>query len=311
MRIRSPSLPELHAFVAAARLHSLARAAEALNVTPSAISRAIARVEAHLGQALFARQGRGSQLTAEGQRYFEAVAPALDALENAALGTHMQSPSQSLELKLSVTPSLASLWLIRRLSDFRRQHPDITLSFVPYERQQFPLLASQGVTLRGGAGDWPAGVEADYVIGREIVPVCRPEDLRRIGPLQSPCDLLKLPLLCHILHPDTLRRWFEAVGCDGGALRPAGRFEQVSQLLEAAAGGMGLALVQRCLIDDHLQAGTLVIAHPQRVLNDRGYHLCYPEALRRAPALVALRDWLQAQGRAHEQSCALADAQRR
>jgi DNA-binding transcriptional LysR family regulator len=307
MRIRSPSLPELHAFVAAARLNSLARAAEALSVTPSAISRAIARVEEHLGQPLFARQGRGSQLTAEGRRYFEAVAPALDALENAAADAH--PPAQALELKLSVTPSLASLWLIRRLPDFQRLHPQITLSFVPHERHEFPLLASQGATLRGGAGGWPAGIEADYVVGREIVPVCRPEVLRQFGAPPSACELMQLPLLFHALQPGTLRNWFQAAGCDCSQLKEAGSFEQISQLLEAAASGLGLAVVQRCLMDEHLQAGTLVIAHPQRVINDRGYHLCYPEALRRAPALVALRNWLQAQGRAHELSCTQADAQ--
>jgi len=306
MRIRSPSLPELHAFVAAARLRSLARAAEALSVTPSAISHAIARIEAQLGQSLFARQGRGSTLTPEGERYFETVAPALDALENAA--QDVQGGTASKTLKLSVTPTLASHWLIRRLPDFQRQHPDIRLIFVTYRREEFPMLASQGASLRGGAGQWPAGIEADYVIGHEIVPVCRPQDLARMGPLHSPCELLRQPLLCHTLHPDTLRHWFEAAGCDCGSLSPVGSFEQVSQLLEAAVSGMGIALVQRCLIDDYLHTGRLVIAHPLRALNDRGYHLCYPEALRRSPALVALRDWLQAQGREHERQCARTDA---
>lgn len=306
MRIRSPSLPELHAFVAAARLRSLAKAAEALSVTPSAVSHAIARIEEQLGQSLFARQGRGSTLTPEGQRYFETVAPAIDALENAAQDAHGGAASKTLQL--SVTPTLASHWLIRRLPDFQRQHPDIHLSFATYQREQFPMLASQGASLRGGSGPWPAGIEADYVIGREIVPVCRPQDLARMGPLQSPCDLMRQPLLFHTLHPDTVRHWFEAAGCDCGSLNWVGSFEQVSQLLEAAVSGMGIALVQRCLIDDYLDSGRLVIAHPLRANNDRGYHLCYPEALRRSPALIALRDWLQAQGREHECQCARADA---
>ncbi len=300
MRIQSPSLPELHAFVTAARLGSFAKAAQALHVTPGAISRAISRVEDQFGRALFIRQGRSTQLTQEGRSYFEAVAPAIDTLENAAMRAQVsQAPST---LQLSITPTLASHWFIRRLPDFQRRYPEITLTFLPYRREDYPLVASQGASLRGGDGAWPAGVEGDYVIGREIVPVCRPFDLISMGEAKSPCDLMRQPLLFHSLHPTTWTTWFEGVGCECPGLKAAASFEQVSQLMEAAVSGMGFALVQRCLVDDYLAAGKLVIAYPKRVMNDRGYYLCYPETLRRSPAVVALRSWLQEQGREHELS---------
>ena len=69
MRIHSPSLPELHAFAVAARLGSFSQAADELSVTQGAISRAIARLEEHLGVALFAREGRRSVLTPAGAAY--------------------------------------------------------------------------------------------------------------------------------------------------------------------------------------------------------------------------------------------------
>ena len=299
MRIRSPSLPELHAFVSTARLGSLAQASAALEVTSGAVSRAIARIEDQLGQALFERQGRGVVLTAQGRAYLEAVAPALDELESAALRARVLP--EATVLKLSVTPTLASHWLIPRLPDFHREHPQFELSFLPYRRDEYPLVAGQGAFLRGCDGKLPAGVEADYVIGREIVPVCRASDLQRLGPLQSPSDLLKLPLLFHTLYPRTWSIWLGSLGCRASGLKPAASFEQVSQLLEAAAAGLGIALVQRCLIDDHLQTGRLVIAYPHAVSNERGYFLCYAQALRRSPALMAFRRWVMAQGRAHEQ----------
>jgi LysR family glycine cleavage system transcriptional activator len=300
MRIRSPSLPELHAFVASARLGSLAKAAQALYVTPGAVSRAISRIEEQFGQALFVRQGRNSQLTDEGWIYFEAIASAIDTLESAAM--RAQVSSEAATLQLSMTPTLASHWFIRRWPDFQRRHPEITLTFVPYRRDEFPVVSSQGASLRGGDGAWPAGVEGDYVVGREIVPVCRPQDLAQMEPISSPCDLMKRPLLFHTLYPRTWATWFEGVGCTCQGLTPSASFEQVSQLLEAAASGVGFALVQRCLIDDYLAAGKLVIAYPKRVMNDRAYYLCYPETLRRSPAVIALRVWLQEQGREHELS---------
>ena len=299
MRIQSPSLPELHAFVSISRLGSLARAAQALEVTPGAVSRAVARLQEQFGQALLVRQGRGVALTAQGQAYFEAIAPALDALEDAALQAKV--PLESNELRLSITPTLASHWLIPRLPDFHRQHPQISLAFMPYRRGEYPLVASQGASLRGSDGQWPAGVEADYVVGRQIVAVCRPEDLQRLGELSSPRDLLQLPLLFHANYPNTWANWLAWLGCPTQGLVAAARFEQVSQLLEAAVAGMGIALVQRCLADQYLAAGKLVIAYPQCVSNDRGYFLCYPQALRRSPALVAFRGWVMAQGQAYEQ----------
>jgi len=76
MRIQSPSLSELHAFAQAARLGSYTLAAEQLSVTQGAISRAIARLEEHLGFALFERQGRRSVLSTAGRQYLDAIGPA-------------------------------------------------------------------------------------------------------------------------------------------------------------------------------------------------------------------------------------------
>lgn len=302
MRIASPSLPELHAFVTASRLGSFHKAAEMLCVTPGAVSRAVARIENDLGCVLFNRHARGCALTEAGHQYLACVSPALDALESAAM--QVKVAQTSAVLKLSVTPTLASHWLIRRLPDFQQRHPQVRIAFSPYRAGDFPLLASQGASLCGGNGQWPTGLEAVYIVGRQIVPVCRPEALQGPQAIQQPQDLLRSPLLFHALHPNTWRHWFERLGCWPGPeegemrLTPVASFDQVSQLLEAAVSGMGVALVQRCLVDDYLASGKLVVALPQLVENERGYYFCYPEVLRRAPAIVAMRQWLLAQGAA-------------
>jgi len=294
MRIQSPSLSELHAFVHAARLDSFVKAAQSLHVTAGAISRSISRLETHLGISVFERHSRGCALTTQGRAYFDSVAAAIDALEGAALLAQSQGgPHDPTLLKLSITPSLATHWLIRRLPDFFRRHPEVKLSFVPYLRNELPMVASQGLSIRGGNGEWPAGVEGVYVTGKLIVAVIRPADLL---PWNSPCDLLKLPLLAHSLHLPTLKNWFAGAGCPCNGIEPVADFEQVGQLIEAAMAGLGLAVVQRCLVDEQLLSGKLALAHPLHVVNDRGYYLCYPEALRRSTALASFRTWLQAQG---------------
>ena len=70
-------------------------------------------------------------------------------------------------------------------------------------------------TLTGNVGG------ADYLVGREIVPIARPDDGRGPFALHSPEDLLQRPLLFHTNYPDNWERWFAAAGCPHGPLQPA------------------------------------------------------------------------------------------
>ncbi len=295
MRMHSPSLPELHAFAAAARLGSFSRAAGELHVTQGAISRAIARLEEHLGVALFEREGRRSVLTRAGADYLDAVGPSITAIESATLAVRTRrSPRQ---LRLSVPPTLFSHWLIPRLPDFSARHPGIGLSFAPYRRDD-PLSAPDiDAWIRIGQADWPAGITAEYLVGRELVPLCRPADLPQ---LRTPADLLTRPLLFHSNYPDNWAHWFANVGCTHGPLVPAADFDQVSLLVQAVIAGLGVAVVQRALVEPELAAGRIAVAIALEppVLLDRGYHLCRPAGRAPSPALENLRAWLLEQAAA-------------
>ena len=293
MRIHSPSLPELHAFATAARLGSFSQAADELSVTQGAISRAIARLEEHLGIALFAREGRRSVLTRAGADYLQAVAPSIATIESATLAVRTRrSPRQ---LRLSVAPTLFSHWLIPRLPDFHARHPGIALSFAPYRRDD-PLSAPEiDAWIRVGRSDWPAGIAADYLVGRELVPICRPADLQGPQAIHTPADLLARPLLFHTNYPDNWERWFAATGCPHGPLVPAADFDQVSLLVQAVMAGLGVAVVQRALVEPELAAGRIAVAVPHTVTLDRGYNLCVPTHRAANPAVGSLRAWLLAQ----------------
>ncbi|MCM5680765.1 LysR substrate-binding domain-containing protein [Schlegelella sp. S2-27] len=297
MRIRSPSLPELHAFAALAKTGSFSLAAESLCVTQGAVSRAIARLEAHLGQTLVTRRGRRSELTPVGQTYLQSVAGALEQLESSAQA--LQTNGRRRALRLSVTPSLFSKWLIPRLPDFHALHPEVALSFVPYRRDD-PLDAAEAdAWIRSGDGRWPRGIRSDYLVGRELVPICSPGDVRPASPPLDAQGLLSRPLLFHVHYPDNWRRWFEAQGCGDAQPQPAAHFDQVSMLVQAVIAGLGCAVVQRCLIEEELASGRVAIACGRSVEIERGYHLCYPAAQRDAPALAAWREWLLEQAGRH------------
>lgn len=296
MRMHSPSLSELHAFAAAARLGNFSLAADELHVTQGAISRAIARLEEHLGHALFERQGRRSVLSSAGRAYLDAIGPAILTIESAS--AHLRRPHPGTQLRLSVTPTLFSHWLIPRLPDFSARFPGVMLSFAPYRRDD-PVNAPEiDGWLRIGQDPWPAHIAADYIVGRELVPICRPQDLQGPNAIRTPADLLRRPLLAHTNYQDNWARWCAHSGCAAPVPAPAADFELVSLLVQAVIAGMGVAVVQRCLIEEDLAAGRIALAIDQPVQLERGYFLCRPAGRTPAPALLDFRGWLLRQAAA-------------
>lgn len=293
MRIQSPSLSELHAFAEAARLGSYTLAGEHLSVTQGAISRAIARLQEHLGFELFQREGRRSVLTTAGRQYLDTIGPALFTIESATSAMRRRrSTGSGRQLRLSVPPTLFSQWLIPRLPDFSARHPGTALSFAPYRRDD-PLTAPDiDAWVRIGAAPWPDTLAADYLVGRGLVPICRPQDLEGGNAIRTPQDLMRRPLLAHTHYPDNWLRWFERMGCEGPCPAPAADFEMVSLLVQAVVAGMGVAVVQRCLIGDDLASGRIAIPVHQPFRLERGYFLCQPAARPESAALHNFRYWV-------------------
>ncbi|WP_370681163.1 LysR substrate-binding domain-containing protein [Comamonas sp. GB3 AK4-5] len=296
MRIQSPSLSELHAFAEAARLGSYTLAAEQLSVTQGAISRAIARLEEHLGCPLFERQGRRNVLTAAGQQYLDAVAPALFTIESATTSLRRRPNGQ--QLCLSVPPTLFSQWLIPRLPDFSARHPGMVLRFAPYRRDD-PLTSAQiDAWVRIGAAPWPEPLHADYLVGQDLVPICRPQDLEGEHGIRTPEDLRRRPLLAHTNYPDNWARWFQAMGDNRPCPAPAADFELVTQLVQGVMAGLGVAVVQRCLIAQDLATGRVVVPVQRPFRIERGYFLCWPAQRPAHPALEDFRRWVLEQAAA-------------
>lgn len=287
MRLQSPSISELHAFSQAARLGSFTEAADALQVTQGAISRAIARLEEHLGFDVFERQGRRSVLTTAGRQYLDAIGPAIYTIESATQA--MRRKRDGRHVRISMPPTLFSNWLIPRLPDFTAQHPGTVLSFAPYRRDD-PLTSPDiDAWVRIGAMPFPPQLEAHYLVGRDLVPICLPQDALSIC---RPQDLLRRPLLAHTNYPDNWSRWFEKMGCDGPYPAPSADFELVGLLVQAVIAGMGVAVVQRCLIEDDLAAGRVAIPIHWPFQIERGYFLCQPASRPPSHAMQDFQHWV-------------------
>ncbi|MBB1632790.1 LysR substrate-binding domain-containing protein [Cupriavidus sp. UME77] len=293
MRLRSPSMSELHAFAAAARLGSFTRAAEDLCVTQGAISRAIARLESHFGQPLLQRNAHRLTLTDAGRQLLDSVAGPLAVIENASAA--LLSRDRQHHLTLSAVPTLASVWLIPRLPDFHRRYPEIRLDFVPYRRNEdFSGPAPDAAILAGTSDRWP-GLQCDYVIGSEMVPICHPDRARarhESGRWSRPAELLEEPLLYHTTAPANWQHWLSAAGVPSAAPALATGFDQVSILVQAVKADMGVAVLQRCLVRDEIAAGRVVAPFDLPIRLTRGYFLCAPRERRDHPAFAKFRAWL-------------------
>ncbi|MDT4826792.1 transcriptional regulator GcvA [Achromobacter agilis] len=296
MRRFCPSLTDLQAFEVAARHSSFTRAAQELCVTQGAVSKQVKHLEEFVGIELFLRIRQGLVLTEAGRSYLTKIQAGLGQIEAATVEL-IAHQGQGGTLNLTCMPTFGARWLIPRLTAFMRLRPDIHVEFLPH-RQGYDFSTPElDAAVRFGEGIWP-GSGADYIVGREILPVCSPRLIP--GGCTSPVDLLAYPLLHHTSALEGWRDWFEQAGCDTRRSLEGARFDQYALLSQAAAAGFGVALIPRCLIEDELRDGKLAVAIQLPIRARMGYYLCYPEQKANLPTLQAFRTWLMEVSRAAE-----------
>ncbi|EME70221.1 transcriptional regulator [Paramagnetospirillum caucaseum] len=290
MRRRLPPLRALHAFEAAARHLSFARAAEEMGVTPAAISQQIKQLEDILGVALFHRGARLS-LTRPAALVSVDLSDAFDRLASAVGRLAPDGPARP--LVVSAPPAFAARWLVPRLTRFQEAHPGIdlhlsaTLRLVDLDRE------GVDVGIRYGPGRYP-GLLVERLRLEEVVAVAAP---RLAGSLRDLADLTRATLLVNEFMGwdpafPTWPGWLAEMGAapdEPLKLRP---FGDASLVVEAALAGLGAALVWRTLVSDELAAGRLVALFPGRPLASAYHLVCLPDRAE-TPAIRAFRDWIK------------------
>jgi LysR family glycine cleavage system transcriptional activator len=297
-----PPLTALRAFEAAARHGNFAKAAAELGVTAGAISQHIKGLEARLGVVLFRRLARGVKLTEAGGAYLPGIAEGFDRLARATLRIHDSGLAG--RLTITVLPSFAAGWLVRRLPAFRARHPDIDL-LVRSERQTVDLHREDAdLAIRYGLGDFP-NLEATHLMREEIFPVCAPSLLNADPPLRAPSDLARHDLLhdAGALGNEPWIRWqpwLDQLGFSDAGKRPSLSFTDSVQLYQAALLGQGVALGRSVLIGDELAAGRLVRPFAAARSSSYAYYAVTTRTARADPRVAAFIAWLIAETRPQE-----------
>jgi LysR family glycine cleavage system transcriptional activator len=298
MKFQAASLVELHAFLNVCRTGSMRRAAEQLCVTQAAVSRAVARLEGRLGHTLFERSAQGVLPTARGLDLRRRIEPSVDALEQAFTELRRTERTRRRSLRLSVVPTLGPRWLMPRLSQFQAQHPDIDIELRQSRRDEDFRRddVDVWVEIRRADRHWPRDISARYLLGREITPVCTPAIARR---LKTPRSLLREVLLYHTNYPANWSLWLGAAGVPSDTLKLGGGFDLAGNLIVAASSGMGVAVIQPCLVERELAAGELVRPFALLASTGRGYYVCTRKSAADHGAAGLFAGWLRTLAKAH------------
>ncbi|MEH2482248.1 LysR family glycine cleavage system transcriptional activator [Nitrobacteraceae bacterium AZCC 2146] len=293
MSARLPSLNGLRAFEAAARHLSFTNAAAELNVTQTAISHQIRRLEEELGIRLFIRQNRALALTPQAHDYLPGVRAAFNDLRLAT--DRLLRKDNDHVLTVSTLASLAAKWLLPRLSAFQEAYPDIDVRITTSTSMVDFKSGDVDAAIRYGRGRWP-GLRADWLTADQVFPVCSPALLQGDRPLQTPEDLVHHTLL-HSSggYDDDWRLWLTAAGLPADISKQPGlSFDMIFMTLQAAIDGLGVAVGRTTYVEGDLAKGRLVVPFKISLPADAGFYLVSPEAAANTPKLKAFREWLLA-----------------
>lgn len=263
-----PPLDGLTAMLAAAEEGSFSAAAGKLGLTHGSVSRRIAALEHWLGASLFERHGRGVRLTPAGLRFVRDARQSLGRLSHSAEQWRPRRGRQT--VRMSVVPSFARLWLLRRLPAIEQSDTHIDLSL---DHRMTDLDSREAeVVIRYGRGTW-VGVDARQIVEESLTPAASPELRDRMSAAPEIDELLQWPLL----HDSDTSQWRAFLSQAGIAYRPRWqdrRFEDYDTVLAAAEAGLGIALIRQPLASDWLIDGRLTTITAETMANPASHFVC-------------------------------------
>lgn len=294
---RLPPLTALRAFVATARHLSFTRAADELHVTSAAIGQQIRLLEDHLGQPLFHRYRGQLELTDAGRELVPGLTEAFDGVVQSL--ARLVDADDRAPIRVSVSPSFASKWLIPRLDALRRAVPGLEVQVD--SSAQLVDLANDDVdcVVRYGLGAY-AGLVTDRLFGEAVLPVCSPAFALQHGLYGRPEATANVPLLHEVgaERDPSCPDWKSWLRTAGFSARNAGSgitFSFSSLIIEAAVAGQGLGLGKQQLVQRDLEEGRLVspFGTPRPV--EFSYFFATTPAKASSQRVVLFRDWLLAE----------------
>ena len=250
--------------VAVVESGSFVRAAEALGVTQSAVSRAVSRLETRLGIRLLHRTTRSVKLTAEGQRFYEEIVPMLSGIRDAVTSATGAAAVVSGRLRVNIDPFVSRLLLAPQIGSFLNRYPELSLELIT--RDSLGDLIGEGFDVAVRFGDPPtSSLVVRKVLETRILTVAAPSYIERHGRPTKPSELTRHHCI-QFRNPGTGQpfEWEFHRGRKIVPVKTSGRLllTDVGTMLGACIAGVGIAQVMALGIQDLLDGGQLVELFP-------------------------------------------------
>jgi LysR family transcriptional regulator, glycine cleavage system transcriptional activator len=278
------------AFEAAARYANFTLAAQELSLTQGAVSRSIQLLEEQLDVVLFLRKGPRISLSSAGLKLQARLVITFERLESDLQSLKLHSDTLS-TLRLAVPPTLSSKWLIPLLPLFYAKHPYIELHISSHIDAFDFLPGDVDAAIYYGERSGSNTVTTHLMAEQETA-VCAPQTAVLLGAQAGADQVLQLPLLHLESRPDAWERWAVVHGQPVARVSRGARFDQFTQLVEAACVGLGIAILPELFVQNEITAGRLVRLLDPISDHRKGYYLACDTHTVSMPAYAAFRDWV-------------------
>jgi LysR family glycine cleavage system transcriptional activator len=279
-------LGALRVFEAVATHLNFSAAADALNVTPAAVSQQIKALEGYIQVPLFRRNGRRVEITDEGLEFLPSVRAGLEKLESAL--QQIKHHRRAGPLQITMLASFLQIWLLPRIRSFRRKFPNIDLRFHTSRELVDFSRSAHHVAIRFGRGNYP-NVHCEKLLDDWLVPVASPDLIKQYGTIERGANLSKYPLLESGDEPWSV--WSQADEETAWHSRSPS-IEDSAGLLAAAEESLGFALARWTLVSRSLQKGTLRLAGNGALPYGLAYYFVCPTNFLAIPKVAQFREWI-------------------
>lgn len=298
MSINPSLLPALSWFVHIARHRSFTKAATEMEMSRAALSQHLKSLEQQLNVRLLHRTTRDMSLTEEGQRLFDAVAPALKMIDTAVaeLGEVQSAPTGLIRVN---TSRIAARTLLEpHLGEFLARYPGLRLELVLNDGFANIIADGADVGIRLGESLDEHMVAVPVTPRIEMAVVGSPAYFERHGIPQNPAELIQHNCLAYrFTSSGTLDRWSFTEPDDEGhtqVFEPRGSavFNDDESMLRAALQGVGLIKYLDVCVREELESGQLVRVLQPWCQSFPGFYLYAPTRAQMPARVRALIDFL-------------------
>lgn len=257
---------------------SFARAADALGLSPSGVSRAVGRLETSIGVRLLDRTTRSVTLTDEGRRLYEEIGPLLASIGDAVTMTAGASAAVQGRLRVNVDAYFSRRMLAPHLATFLNRYPDLSLELVA--RDQLGDLVADGFDIAIRFGQPPSSsLVARKLLETRTVTVAAPSYIKKHGRPETPADLIHHACIQmrNSLTGEPME-WEYKTGRKVVPAKTSGRLlvSDAGTLLGACLAGAGIARLKASGVQDLIDKGRLVQLLPEWTGEAFALYVLYP-----------------------------------